>query len=191
MRSIWRGLGVILVVLLFATAAFAALPRFALELLPPHTARRSAAVLNEPLRRAIDASLASASVSTLDSARDFSLAATDKLLHFGLDHTTTFAFSASEREGNCVEYAHLFARVFERVAGKIGLDARAFVVHSGSAQLFGRQLPFRAFADHDWVLLVDGRGEDARRFFVDPTLHDVGMGWDISANVHGPISVPR
>jgi hypothetical protein len=176
---------------LFATAAFAALPDYALELLPPHVLHRSSAVLNEPLRRTIDASLAGASVSTLESARDFSLATTDALLHFGLDHTTSFAFAASEREGNCIEYSHLFARVFERVAGKIGLDARAYVVHSSTAHLFGRQLPFRGFADHDWVLVVDGTGEDARRFYIDPTLHDVGLGWDISSNVRGTVNVPK
>jgi hypothetical protein len=47
----------------------------------------------------------------------------------------------------------------------------------------------RGWGDHDWVLIQDGAGEDARRWYVDPTMHDFGLGWDISANVRGPVNV--
>lgn len=191
MRRLWRGLGVLAVILLFATAAGAALPHYAFEFLPPHTARRSTAILGEDLKRAIDASLKEASVSTVDGARDFALSSTDKILHFGLDHTTTMAFGAVEREGNCIEYANLFAKVFDRIAEKTGLAARAYAVHSGRAQVFGTTLPFRGFGDHDWVLIQEGTGDEAVRSHVDPTLHDAGVGWDISSNVKGTIKLPR
>jgi hypothetical protein len=33
--------------------------------------------------------------------------------------------------------------------------------------------------------------EGERRLFVDPTLYDAGMGWDISGNVTGEVRLPR
>src|ERR1700744_4948911 len=110
MRRLWRWLGVLGIILLFATAAGAALPRFAFQLLPPHSVKRSTAALDKQLDRAVDASLDQAAVESVESAMDFSLAASDKLLHFGLDHPTSMAFAAADREGNCIEYANLFAR---------------------------------------------------------------------------------
>lgn len=191
MGRLWRWLGVLAVVLLFATAAGAALPHFAFELLPPHTAKRSGATLDKALERAVEASLAKANLENVEGAMDFSLAATDKLLRFGLEHQTSMSFAAAEREGNCIEYAHLFAKVFERAAQKSKLDARAFVVHSGKAQVLGHKLPWKGFEDHDWVLIQQGTGDEARRFYVDPTMHDAGLGWDISANVHGTVKLPQ
>jgi hypothetical protein len=189
MRRLWRWIGVLSVVLLFATAAGAALPHFAFELLGPHAAKRSTAVLDEPLKRAVDTAVAATELTTVESAMDFALSATDKLLHFGLEHPTSASFTVLEREGNCIEYANLFARVFDKAAAKAGLTARAYAVHSDKARLFGKMMPMRGWGDHDWVLIQDGVGEDATRWFVDPTMHDFGLGWDISANVHGPISV--
>lgn len=189
MRRLWRWIGVLSVVLLFATAASAALPHFAFELLGPHVARRSTAVIDEPLKRVLDTALGTAEIASVETAMDFSLTVTDKLLHFGLEHPTSMAFTAAEREGNCIEYANFFARVFDKAAAKAGLKARAYAVHSARAQVFGRILPLRGFGDHDWVLIQDGTGEDAQRWFVDPTMHDAGLGWDISANVRGPVSV--
>lgn len=190
MRRLWRWLGVVAVVLLFATAAGAALPRFAFALLAPHTAKRSMAVLDKPLERAVETSLARTTIDSVEAAMDFSLAASDKILHFGLGHPQSLTFAAAEREGNCIEYAHLFARVFEKAAAKGKLDARVFVVHSAKAELFGRKVPFPGWEDHDWVLIQQGTGETARRWYVDPTLHDAGLGWDISANVRGAVKVP-
>ena len=189
MRRLWGWIGVLSVVLLFATVAGAALPHFAFELLGPHVARRSTAVLDEPLKRAVDTALAATELASVESAMDFSLSATDKLLHFGLEHPTSTAFSAAEREGNCIEYANLFVRVFDKAAAKAGLGARAYAVHSDKARLFGRAMPLRGWGDHDWVLIQDGVGEDAKRWYVDPTMHDFGLGWDISANVRGPVSL--
>jgi hypothetical protein len=98
------------------------------------------------------------------------------------------SFSAAEREGNCIEYAHLFARVFDKAAAKAGLSARAYAVHSAQARIFGHAVPMRGWDDHDWVLIQDGTGDEARRWFVDPTMHDAGLGWDISPNVRGTVS---
>jgi hypothetical protein len=190
MGRLWRWIGVLAVVLLFATAAGAALPRYAVDLLPPHTAKRSAAVLEEPLRRALDTSLGEAKIATAEDARDFALSATDKLLRFGLGHTTSLSFGAAEREGHCVEYAHLFARIFEKAAARGGIPAKAYVVHSAKAQVFGHAVPMRGWEDHDWVLILDGSGDEARRFYVDPTMHDAGLGWDIASNVRGNVKLP-
>ncbi len=191
MRRLWRWLGVLAVVMLFATAAGAALPHFAFQLLPPHTAKRSTAALEKPLERAVDASVSKAAIDSVEGAMDFSLAASDKLLHFGLDHPTSLSFAAAEREGNCIEYANLFARVFDKAAAAGKLDARAYVVHSARAELFGRKVPLPGWEDHDWVLIQDGSGDEARRLYVDPTMHDAGLGWDVSANVRGAVKLPR
>jgi hypothetical protein len=190
MRRLWRWLGVFGVVLLFATAAGAALPHFAFRLLAPHTAKRSTAALDKPLERAIATSLSKATIESVDGAMDFALGASDKLLHFGLQHSTSLSFAAVEREGNCIEYAHLFARVFDKAATKAKLDARAYVVHSAKAELLGRAVPLPGWEDHDWVLIQEGSGDDARRWYVDPTMHDFGLGWDISTNVQGPVKLP-
>ncbi len=237
MRRLFRWLGILGVVLLFATAAAAALPRYGIELLGPHTVKKSQAQLDPALRKAIDESIDESPDATVDEALSHALAVSDKLLHFGLSHETKLSFSVAEgeREGNCIEYAHLFAKVFERMAAKMqpkdqakeppkdgakvaakekaaegtrdkgrGKAAekaqekkpgvRVFVVHSDKAQVFGRDLPWRGWTDHDWVLIeapsVDGEGKP-RRWFVDPTMHDAGFGWDVSANVRGDVVLPK
>src|SRR5262245_59708439 len=141
MRRLWRGLGVLAIILLFATAAGAALPRYAFEFLPRHTAKKSAAVLDDTLGKAIDAALAKTEIASVEGAMDFALSVSDKVFHFGLEHPISLAFTAAEREGNCIEYAHLFAKVFDKAAQKGGLTARAYVVHSAKAQMFGRAVP--------------------------------------------------
>lgn len=192
MRRIGRFLWITLAVLLFATAAAAALPHFAFELHAPHTARRSVATLDDTLRRAVDAGLTKAPPATVEEALDYALSVTDKLLFFGLGHPTSLSFVAAEREANCIEYAQAFARVFDRAAAKGKLKARAYVIHSDKARVFGQKLPFRGWEDHDWVLIEDRTGPgDAERLYVDPTLHDAGLGWDIRSNVKGEIRLPQ
>jgi hypothetical protein len=194
MARIGRWIWVTLALLLVATAAGAALPHFAFELQAPHVVKRSTAVLDEPLRRAIDAGLEKSEPDNTDKALDFSLAVTDKLLRFGLSHPTSLSFAAVEREGNCIEYAQLLAKVFDKAAAAKHIPARAFVVHSGKARLFGQKVPMKGWEDHDWVLIEDRSGDDKappRRLYVDPTLHDFGLGWDISSNVKGEINLPR
>jgi hypothetical protein len=190
MRRVWRWISVLAVVLLFATAAGAALPYVGFEFLPPHKAQRPRAELDDTLRRAVDASLEKANIASVADARDWALSVTDKLLRFGLDHPTNLSFTASEREAHCVEYAHLFARIFERAVAKAGLAARVWVVHSGKARLFGQKVPWKGWDDHDWVLIEDRTGGEVRRLHVDPTLHDAGLGWDVGASVKGAVTTP-
>jgi hypothetical protein len=194
MRRIGRFLWITAALLLIATAAGAALPHFALELLAPHVARRSQAVLDEDFGRLIETALDKSKPDNVDAVLDFSLSATDKFLHFGLSHPTSKSFTTTPREGNCIEYAELFARIFERAAKGAHLDAKVYAVHSGKARLFGQKVPLRGWDDHDWVLIEDrslGPKEEARRLYVDPTLHDFGLGWDIESNVKGAVTLPR
>ncbi|MEO7330507.1 MAG: hypothetical protein ABI193_18170 [Minicystis sp.] len=194
MARVGRWIWVTLALLLFATAAGAALPHFAFELQAPHAAHRSTAVLDEGLRQALDAGIAKSEPDTVEKAVDFSLAVTDKILHFGLSHPTSKTFTITPREANCIEYAELFARVFDKAAAEKHLPARAFVVHSDKARFFGQKVPMKGWGDHDWVLIEDKSGDDKappRRWYVDPTLHDAGLGWDISSNVKGEIKLPR
>jgi len=116
------------------------------------------------------------------------LDATAAQLHFGLQHRTSASFDVAEREGNCIEYAELFAAIFNREKG--ALDARAYAVHSAEARVFGQQLRDPKYRDHDWALVVVHGSAGARRLFVDPTLYDEGLGWDISRAVVGPVTAP-
>ena len=194
MRGIGRFLWITVALLLIATAAAAALPHYAFELLAPHVARRSQAKLDEDFGRLIEAALDRSKPDNVDAALDFSLSATDKFLHFGLSHPTSRSFTTTPREGNCIEYAELFARIFERTVKVAHLDAKVYVVHSDKARAFGQKVPLPGWGDHDWVLIEDrsaGPKEEVRRLHVDPTLHDMHLGWDISSNVKGAVTLPR
>ena len=147
----------------------------------PHAARVPRATLDAELTKAIDA----AQPTDVTTLTESTLGITDARLHFGLSHLTSLRF-AGEREGNCIEYAELFASAFNRVASRRRIAARAWVVHS-DARVLGEHLGKPGLDDHDWVLIVPASG---KRLFVDPTFHDMGLGWDIAASVKGDIRVP-
>lgn len=194
MRGIVRFFWICAALLFVSVAAGAAVPHYAVELHGPHAARRSQANLDEDFGRLIEGALDKSKPESVDAAMEFALSATDKFLHFGLEHPTSKSFTSTPREGNCIEYAELFARIFERAVKGAHIDARAFVVHSDKARVFGQKVPLRGWGDHDWVLIEDrslGSKEEARRLYVDPTLHDVGLGWDIASNVKGSVTLPR
>jgi hypothetical protein len=171
--------------LLFAQVSFADLP---VTFHPPHAARAAAATLDEELSRSVDTRIADARITSVDELLRFSLDVAGADLHFGLDHKTTLRFGMKEREGNCIEYAHLFATVFNRAASRKHVGARAYVVHS-DARVLGKKLPLRGLDDHDWVLVVPS-APGAQRLFVDPTFYDFGLSWDISRSVSGDVRAP-
>lgn len=147
----------------------------------PHVARAPHATLSTALAARVDAI---AKPQNADALVKLALDATAAQLHFGLQHGTSTTFDVAEREGNCIEYAELFATIFNRERGS--LDARAYVVHSAEARVLGQRLGDPKYRDHDWALVVAGD----RRLFVDPTLYDEGFGWDISRAVKGPVATP-
>jgi len=154
---------------------------------PPHVAKPSAARLDAALR----AELGRVDVAGLASVDDLIAAAlreTGKRLHFGMQHRTQLRFGAKEREAHCVEYSHLFAAILELLGRRAGLSVKAYVVRSGKARVLGQKLPFRGFADHDWVLVVQPTG--TRRWFVDPSLADAGLGWNIESRVSSQQGLP-
>jgi hypothetical protein len=157
---------------------------------PPHHVRVPAAKMTAALSRRIDAELSAAAPSSVDAALHVALDATARRLHFGLRHATNLSFDETEREGNCIEYAHLFAAIFENVAARAHLDAHAFVVHSDDARVLGERLAARGLDDHDWDIVVVHTAEGDRSLFVDPTLYDAGMDWDIEAAVRGTVPTP-
>jgi hypothetical protein len=154
---------------------------------PPHTARAPTATLDAPLSRELDRQAAEANATTPAALVTFALGITAHALHFGLGHRTSLSFHPGEREANCVEYAELFATIVNREHG--ALDLRAWVVRS-DARLFGQKLADPAWKDHDWVLVVVHDGDVTSRLYVDPTLQDMGLGWDISGAVHGEPRLP-
>jgi hypothetical protein len=154
----------------------------------PHVTRAAAATLAEDYARQVDAQIRAAKLDSVAELVTFSLSVTSSDLHFGLEHRTTLAFGKTEREGNCVEYANLFATVFNRAAERKQVAARAYVVRS-DARVLGMKLPGPKLRDHDWVLVAPTRGH-AQRLFVDPTLHDLGLDWDISRSVSGEVRAP-
>jgi hypothetical protein len=178
----------VLVVACSLITARNALAQLAVTMLAPHTARAPTASLSPDLIAAVDSEAAKAGAKTPEDLVVFALAVTSAKLHFGLKHQTHLAFDGVEREGNCVEYAELFATVFNRE--RRGIDARAWVVRS-DATLFGQRVRDPAWRDHDWVLVVArSPNGSTRRLFLDPTLYDFGLGWDISASVRGTSGLP-
>ena len=154
----------------------------------PHVVRAPAATLEDDFAQSIDAQLGAAQVGSVDELLHLSLDVTGRDLHFGLDHVTTLRFGAKDREGNCIEYAHLFATVFNRGATQQHVAAPAYVVHS-DARVLGKKLAGRGMGDHDWVLVVPSAPGE-KRLFVDPTFHDLGLDWDVSKSVVGPVRTP-
>lgn len=164
------------------SAVFAA--RGAVTFEPTHSRLAPAATLSAPLVAEVDRALAASDPRSVDEVAAFSLEQAGKRLHFGLRHPTRMSFDAGEREGNCIEYAHLFGKIFERAARRAGLEARVFVVHSAKARVFGLTIPLRGFGDHDWAMVEDRGG--GRVMLLDPAFHDAGLGADITRNVVAP-----
>jgi hypothetical protein len=156
----------------------------------PHVVRTPTAVLDPALGKQLDAEARATRLEAASDVVDLALKATARQLHFGLSHRTRLSFDANEREGNCVEYAELFASIVNREHGSV--PAHAWVVRS-DAKILGQTVPNPAWKDHDWVLVVTQvtRGpEGVERRYVDPTLYDMGLGWDIARAVQGEVRTP-
>ncbi len=153
----------------------------------PHGVRAPAARLDPALAKDIDARAQAANVAGPDELVAFALGATSRALHFGLSHRTRLTFDGVEREGNCVEYAELFASIVNREQRSGAL--RAWVVRS-DAEILGETANSPAWKDHDWVLVVAHTPDGTRRLYVDPTLYDMGLGWDIAGAVVGDVRIP-
>jgi hypothetical protein len=159
---------------------------------PPHHVKRSAAAIDAAVLGEIDRQIDAAPPTDAAGVLRLALDSTASRLHFGLGHRTSLAFGA-EREGNCIEYAHLFAALFERIRARVHVDAHAYVVHSDDARVLGERLSAPGYGDHDWCLVVV-RGPPTRtgdtQLFVDPTLYDAGFGWDVRDSVTGDVRAP-
>ena len=177
--------GLIAGVLLVGPAARADVP---VTFQAPHVARLPAASMDEALARSVDERIKVATITATPELLRFALDVAAADLHFGLSHPTSLRFGTTEREGNCIEYAHLFATVFNRAAASKRVAARAWVVHS-DARVLGQKLPMRGLDDHDWVLVVPSDPKE-KRLFVDPTFYDFGLDWDITSKVSGVVKIP-
>jgi hypothetical protein len=153
----------------------------------PHVVRAPVARLDPLLGKDLDAQTRTALPESADDLVALALRATSSALHFGLSHRTRLTFDGVEREGNCVEYAELFASIVNREHGSG--DVRAWVVRSDAA-ILGEASKSPAWKDHDWVLVVARTSDGTRRLYVDPTLYDMGLGWDISRAVLGDVRTP-
>ena len=150
----------------------------------PHVARAPRAVMDAELTRSVDAATAKDAAALSESM----LAFTDAHLHFGLAHRTSLKFSNADREGNCIEYAELFAAAFNRAANRLHIAERAWVMHS-DARVLGGHIGQPGLDDHDWVLVVPTSGAGPRKL-IDPTFHDMGLDADIASIVKGDVRVP-
>ncbi len=154
----------------------------------PHHLRSPAAVLAPTFGAAVDGRAKAAGLADPTALLAFALHETTGALHFGLSHRTHLSFDGKDREGNCVEYAELFASIVNREHGAV--PARAWVVRS-DASILGMTIKDPAWRDHDWVLLLVSDGRDRmKRYFVDPSLADMGLGWNIEGEVQGVVKVP-
>jgi hypothetical protein len=166
-----------------------AITRAGVGLVGPHVVQPSLARLDAPLDGAIRFQIASENPHTVEEALRFSLKITGNQLRFGLGHPTNYSFGAEPRAGNCIEYAHLFVRIFEMTTIQDKIAAKAYVVHSSRAEVFEHVVPLPGLGDHDWVMIVDN--VDKRQWFVDPTFDDAWLGWELTTNVVGDIHTPK
>lgn len=143
-------------------------------------------MLSPALLAAIDRSSQEMGDASADDAVALALKSTTSRLRFGLGHRTHMRFDMAERQAHCAEYAQLFAAVFTRIARNKKLRATARVIRS-DARLFGSTIDDPAWRDHDWVLVT---AEPDRRWFVDPSFADTGLGWDVQSNVRAHASLP-
>jgi hypothetical protein len=166
-----------LATLLVTGTAYAAWPGF--TLVPHHARSRPAATLSAALSREAAAELDGA--ATPEAAIEAAVRVAGRHLHFGLGHRRSASFDVAEREAHCVEYAHLTGALVARWSRAHEGALRVQVLRS-QARLFGARVPMRGWADHDWVLV---EGDGGRRWYVDPTFADMGLGWDLRRNVEG------
>src|SRR5512138_1936282 len=99
----------------------------------PHVARAPQTTLSAALAARLDARAASEKLQGADAVLRFALDATAAQLRFGLQHRTSSSFDVTEREGNCIEYAELFATIFNREKG--ATNVRAYAVRSADARV--------------------------------------------------------
>lgn len=182
-----RNAALILLAIVGLMAFAIAMTRANVGLHGPHTKRVSSASLEPALAAAIEVKLGELKMRSVDEALEFALRQTRTRLRFGLGHPTRLEFGPAEREANCIEYAHFFARVFDMAAQKNKLHAKAYVVHSSRADVFNMVIPLPGLRDHDWVLIADDTPGDKRHWLVDPTFDDVWLGWDLTKNVDGDV----
>lgn len=180
----WLALAIVLAVLAGGVAIVGA--RLTLKL-RRHNARSPLADLSHDLQIAIQKSTDGKTPGDMRSVIELSNQVTGRFLHYGQAHTTRLRFDVQPREGNSIEYATLFASIFNQLARWAKLDAHAAIVHSEQALVFGSALPFRGAGYHEWVLVEQ---KDGGRWFVDPLLADYRLGWNLEGNVEGDVPKP-
>jgi len=176
---------VLVLLLLLLVGAVAA--RVQLTLIAPHTAFAPTATLSDDKKKELDEAIADAMLTDREHALDLSLDVTGRWLSLAPWHKTSLAIGAGARGGNGVEYADLFATVFDVAAKHAGSTARAYRVES-DVRVFGKRIPLPSFARHDWVLVVDPA--DGARIDLDPMLADAWLGASLARNVKGGDAIP-
>ncbi|MBX3183957.1 MAG: hypothetical protein KIT72_00410 [Polyangiaceae bacterium] len=155
----------------------------------PHELVSVSARLSPSLERRIDRLAASRRVDSPRKAIDLALELTSQGLKYGAPTPGSGAADGAERTGGSEEYTALFVAIFNRVADGQGIDATARPVQSAGPRLFGVKLPGASFAHHHWALVQPKGAVAAESWFVDPTLHDLLLGWSIEGNVTGLVPV--
>lgn len=153
----------------------------ALSLVPPHRPIPLRATISDGLRDKADK--VAMSVTSIDQAIQAALAITGSSLSFGMGHKARWHFDEHERVAHCEEYAQLFAVLLARILAKAGHKARVAILRSDT-RILGRPVHRPGWRTHDWVRVVDTASK--RRWCVDPSFADTGMGWDVSDNVFQP-----
>jgi hypothetical protein len=157
-----------------------ALAHSLLELSPQHVVSKTKAELDPALQKEIIDGMRGRSIKTADDVVAYALEHSRAQLHFGMAHKTSLRFGA-EREANCVEYAHFFAKVTAIVAKEAKIDLRVRVVRS-KATMGGKAIPLKGWDTHDWVLIRAGE----QRLRIDPSFDDAGLGAELDGVVSEP-----
>lgn len=172
----------------FFIGLFAVLLRWhGMRLGGPHELLSYQASLSASLERRVDRLATARSIEHPRQGIDLALELTSQSLRFSPEFDELWEFDVSERAANQAAYSQLFSAIFNRIAEGRSIKARAWVVQSKSPRVFGLPIPHAAFKQHDWVIVQPTEGTAAESWFVDPTLHDALLGWNIEGNVTGLI----
>jgi hypothetical protein len=184
----WKS--ILFLVLFLALLGTGIAARVQLALVAPHVVSPPNATLTAEKRKEMDDDLDIERPLDRDQAIDYALDYTARSLSLSPGHATpSFDFGVGKHAAGSPEYAAFFVSAFEAACKRAGSSARAWRVRS-AVRIFGKVVPLKLFADHDWILVYDAA--DGARIFLDPMLNDAFLSANLSRNVKGgaEIAIP-
>ena len=126
--------------------------------------------------------LSSHKIENADQAINYSLDFVSRSLDFRFDYvfgkkgSDYFKFPTTVKVTDCVDYAFLFEKTLQYVAGTTGLKGVKPQVMRSDGYIFGRRVDY-----HDWVKITDTN--TGRKWLICPTFYDNGINHNLEGKV--------